>query len=265
MIPFLKWPGGKRWFVQRYAALIPSEFDRYIEPFLGSGSVYFHLEPKNAILGDANHDLIDTYKGIKTEWPSIERLLVYHKRRHSERYYYEIRSSKPEELAEKAARFIYLNRTCFNGIHRVNHKGEFNVPIGTKNNVILPTDDFKAVAKLLAGAQCRSIDFEKIIDGAKKGSFIFADPPYTVRHNLNGFIKYNERLFSWDDQVRLADTLARARERGAKILLTNANHRSVRDLYRERDFTLKTVSRFSSVSADPKSRKQFKELVICAY
>lgn len=264
MTPFLKWPGGKRWFVQRYASLLPSGFDQYIEPFLGGGSVFFHLEPKKAILADANPELIDTYKALKTEWPSVERLLVYHQRRHSEKYYYAIRESMPEGLDERAARFIYLNRTCFNGIYRVNLEGEFNVPMGTKSTVILPTDDFKAIAKLLAGAQCRKLDFEEIINEAKKGTFIFADPPYTVRHNLNGFIKYNETLFSWDDQVRLADALARARDRGVKIISTNANHRSVRDLYRERDFTLQTVSRFSSVSADPKSRKQFKELVICA-
>jgi len=143
-------------------------------------------------------------------------------------------------------------------------QGRFNVPKGTKNAVLYDNDDFKVIAQALSNADIRVSDFELLTEEARKDDLIFADPPYTVRHNLNGFVKYNETLFSWDDQVRLADALTRARNRGAKIVSTNANHSSVRELYRARGFTLKTVSRFSPISADPESRTQFEELVILA-
>jgi DNA adenine methylase len=180
---------------------------------------------------------------------------------HSDDYYYTIRDERPDGLIERAARVIYLNRTCFNGIYRVNLAGEFNVPRGTKTAVLLDTDCFEAMASLLARAQLRLSDFEALIDEAVKGDFIFADPPYTVRHNYNGFIKYNEKLFSWDDQERLAAALIRAVDRGAKVA-TNADHESVRRLYRNTGLRTRHVSRFSAISANAKSRKQFSELII---
>lgn len=265
MTPFLKWPGGKRWFVANHAKLLPKAFNRYIEPFLGGGSVFFHLKPNQSILSDLNPELIATYKAIRDGWDALSERLRSHQSNHvNDDYYYAIRESKPRLPVTKAARMIYLNRTCFNGIYRVNLAGKFNVPKGTKDAVVLETDDFEGAAALLATAELRISDFEPIIDHAQENDLIFADPPYTVRHNVNGFLKYNEQLFSWDDQVRLADALARARTRGAKIVSTNANHDSVRRLYRERGFLLKAVSRYSSISADPKSRKQFEELVIHA-
>jgi DNA adenine methylase len=163
---------------------------------------------------------------------------------------------------ERAARVIYLNRTCFNGIYRVNQDGKFNVPKGTRDSILFDTDDFAAAAKLLRRAEIRVADFEELVNEAKRTDLVFADPPYTVRHNLNGFIKYNEKLFSWDDQVRLAAALARARDRGAHIVSTNANHQSVRRLYRSHGFRLKRISRFSSISAAAESRRQFEELLI---
>jgi len=262
MIPFLKWPGGKRWFIVAHPDLLAKKFDRYVEPFLGGGSVFFHLAPDKALLGDANTEVIKTYLGIKEDPARLKQLLTEHQAKHSSKYYYSMRESVPEELVARAARMIYLNRTCFNGIYRVNQKGQFNVPIGTRTNVLFKTDDFIRVAELLARADIRLNDFESLIDETKKGDFIFADPPYTVRHNMNGFIKYNEQLFSWKDQIRLADSLKRAKKRGAKILGTNANHESVQELYKERGFKTKTVSRFSSISANSKNRKQFEELVI---
>jgi len=265
MTPFLKWPGGKRWFVANHAELLPKAFNRYIEPFLGGGSVFFHLKPNQSILSDLNPELIATYKAIRDGWDALSERLHSHQSNHvNDDYYYSIRESKPRLPVTKAARMIYLNRTCFNGIYRVNLAGKFNVPKGTKDAVVLETDDFEGAAALLAKAELRTSDFEPVIDHAQENDLIFADPPYTVRHNVNGFLKYNEQLFSWDDQVRLADALARARTRGAKIVSTNANHDSVRRLYRERGFALKAVSRYSSISADPKSRKQFEELVIHA-
>jgi DNA adenine methylase len=262
MNPFLKWPGGKRWFIANYVDLLPKRFNRYIEPFLGSGSVFFFLQPRQALLGDINADLIATYNGIKEDPVALESLLQKHHESHSKRHYYKVRHLEPIDPIERAARLIYLNRTCFNGIYRVNLQGKFNVPMGTKDSVVLGTDDFEQVASVLANAEIRVSDFKNLIEEAIQDDLIFADPPYTVRHNLNGFIKYNETLFSWDDQLRLADALARARDRGAKIVSTNANHASVRGLYEDRDFTLKIVSRFSSISAKSTSRRPFEELVI---
>lgn len=262
--PFLKWPGGKRWFVNSYASFLSTKYNRYIEPFLGGGSVFFYLKPKQSILGDKNIELITTYKGIRDDWISVEKLLGKHQKKHSETHYYKVREKQLDDPIEQAARFIYLNRTCFNGIYRVNLSGKFNVPKGGKEAVILETDDFESVSRLLANADLRVADFEELVNEARKNDLIFADPPYTVRHNQNGFVKYNETLFSWEDQERLSESLARARKRGVKIVSTNANSPSVRELYEKRGFDLKTVSRFSSISADPKSRKQFDELVILA-
>jgi DNA adenine methylase len=262
MHPFLKWAGGKRWLVRNYSHLLPKEINgRYIEPFLGSGSVYFHLRPKDAILADINKDLIDTYKGVKNHHIKLNQYLIEHHKNHSIEHYYKVRSNVPEKLAERAARFIYLNRTCFNGIYRVNASGGFNVPIGTHSNVILSTDCFHAWSQVLKGTSLVHGDFEKVINLAEKGDFLFVDPPYTVRHNFNGFIHYNEVLFSWDDQVRLSKAIRRAKQRGAKILMTNANHESIRKLY-SADFQQKVVSRFSSISASAEGRSAYEELLI---
>ncbi|MDG9669451.1 Dam family site-specific DNA-(adenine-N6)-methyltransferase [Hahella sp. CR1] len=264
LTPFLKWAGGKRWLVQKYGSILPKKFNRYIEPFLGGGSVYFYLKPKSAVLGDINSDLVSAYNGIKENWQSIQRLLSIHQKKHCDEYYYSVRASNPTCIIDRAARFIYLNRTCFNGIYRVNLRGEFNVPRGSKNSVIQDTDNFEELSRVLSNAIIKTSDFETLVDLAQDGDLIFADPPYTVRHNLNGFIKYNEKLFSWDDQVRLANALFRARNRGAHIVLTNANHESVRELYTERDFDIETVSRYSSISAKSSSRSQYEEIVVQA-
>ena len=138
--PFLKWAGGKRWFVTNHSDLLPQSFNRYIEPFLGSGAVFFHLQPQNALLGDSNKELVDTYRAIKSEWKLVYRYLRAHHTKHSKEYYYQIRKSRPISSASKAARFIYLNRTCWNGLYRVNLSGVFNVPIGTKSTVVFADD-----------------------------------------------------------------------------------------------------------------------------
>lgn len=260
--PFLKWPGGKRWFANDVRKILPPTYGRYIEPFLGSASVFFAIRPETAILSDANSELIDTYRALRWRPAMVLKELKRHARRHSDNYYYDVRSSEAHTLVARAARMIYLNRTCFNGIYRVNLEGMFNVPRGTKDSVLLATDDFEAVGKLLRCAEIICSDFETVIDRANAGDLVFADPPYTVRHNTNGFIKYNEKLFSWHDQERLAATLNRARERGAHVICTNANHASVRELYSDLGFDHYAVSRFSSISANGTSRKQYEELVI---
>lgn len=265
LVPFLKWPGGKRWLVGNYTDLMPEKYGTYIEPFLGAGSVYFHLKPKVALLGDVNDDLVNAYRAIKDNWSTVESSLKYRQRRHSkdaDGYYYWLRDRTPSDTAQKASRLIYLNRTCFNGIYRVNRRGEFNVPRGSKDKVVIETDNFRAMSDLLQGAELVAGDFEPLVDRAGRNDFVFCDPPYTVRHNYNGFRKYNEVLFSWTDQERLAKALHRAVKRGAKVICTNANHESVRDLYLTAEFTLQTVTRRSHISADNSSRRYFEELII---
>ncbi len=265
MLPFLKWPGGKRWFIQRHAHLLPKDFKRYLEPFLGGGAVFFHLQPSVAILGDANPDVINTYRGIQHNWRQIEYLLGHHQASHSEEYYYRVRNEIPQDLVAQAARMIYLNRTCFNGIYRVNQKGEFNVPKGDKTTVLLEGESFEAIAQVLAGAELIHSDFELLINRSEEEDLIFADPPYTVRHNSNGFIKYNEKLFTWDDQERHAHALRRARDRGSKIVSTNANYHLLREIYLDYGFHLVEVSRFSPISAKAGSRRSFEELIILSH
>lgn len=262
MVPFLKWPGGKRWLIAHYAKLFPQTYARYREPFLGGASVFFYLEPKNAVLSDTNSELIETYSAVKNNWRTVRRILGIHESNHDGSYYYRVRDSQPVTPAGRAARFIYLNRTCFNGIYRVNRDGDFNVPKGTKSSVVLSTDDFEAAAQLLCGTVLDDFDFEKSIDAAERDDLIFADPPYTVRHNNNGFIKYNEVLFSWKDQIRLVAALARARDRGAKIVATNANHAPLKRLYLDQGFFVRTVTRFTSISGEATSRGSFEEMIV---
>lgn len=267
LVPFINWPGGKRWFVSNYADLLPDEYENYIEPFLGAGAVYIHLKPARALLGDINLELIDTYRTIQQNWKALESSLRYRQRRHREDpdgYYYWLRDKSSSGLVDRASRLIYLNRTCFNGIYRVNRQGQFNVPRGDKTKVVIDTDDFMSMAKILAGAELVAGDFEALVDRAESGDFVFCDPPYTVRHNSNGFRKYNEVLFSWADQERLAKALHRAAQRGTKVLCTNANHKSVRELYEQPSFDHRVVSRYSRISAENSSRRYFDELVIRA-
>ncbi len=264
LIPFLKWPGGKRWLVAQHAHVLPPTYDRYIEPFLGGGSVFFHLQPERALLGDTNRELIGVYETVAWRRKQLESRLKEHQRKHGQRHYYQIRAAIPDDPVERAARTLYLNRTCFNGMYRVNHEGQFNVPKGTKTAVLLDTDDFAAAAALLRRAELRVSDFEPLIDGAEGGDFVFADPPYITGHADNGFVKYNETLFKWEDQIRLADALARARDRGVAVVATNASHREVRNLYEERGFALTKLKRYSSISGKANGRAHLHELVITA-
>lgn len=259
--PFLKWAGGKRWFVANHQNYLSAEYDRYIEPFLGAGSVFFHLKPEKALLSDSNKELIETYQALKTRWRKVLELLEHHQAFHSKDHYYQVRENIPTSKVERAARFIYLNRTCWNGLYRVNLQGKFNVPIGTKNTVLFPDDDFKLVSKCLRSAEITDCDFEETIDKAGKGDFLFVDPPYTVKHNYNGFVKYNEKIFSWADQERLFHALNRARIRGASIVVTNAKHQSVSDLY-SKGFDQFEVDRTSLISGKPQYRARFEELVM---
>lgn len=259
--PFLKWPGGKRWLVRKYPALFPKHFRRLIEPFLGSGAVFFHLKPEAAILSDANEDLIACYKAIKNHPEQLDGVVRGMHKRHSAAFYYRVRSSTPHSELGRAARFLYLNRTCFNGIYRVNLKGQFNVPMGTKNRVAFPQGYLLEVARTLKAANIHAGDFEETILNAEAGDFVYIDPPYTVMHNNNNFVKYNDTLFSWEDQIRLAKSVRLAVQRGAQVLVSNADHPSVRELYLPIG-KLTTVSRPSVLAASASARRPTTEIAV---
>ena len=260
LIPFLKWAGGKRWLIQRYPNIFPQNYGRYIEPFLGSGAVFFFLQPKESLLADINCDLIDTYKSIRRHQKEVLAALSKHQRAHDDDYYYTVRDRSPKAMIDRAAQFIYLNRTCWNGLYRVNQRGKFNVPRGTKNDVLMSTDDFAKVSCALRGAKLLAQDFEITLDAAKRRDLVFVDPPYTVKHNVNGFLKYNDKIFSWEDQIRLKDAVVRAHNRGATIVMTNANHASIRELYE--DFSLQSLARYSVLSGLASGRGKTEELLI---
>lgn len=261
VLPFLKWAGGKRWLAGGIHGLNVLPSATYYEPFLGSGAMFFSLRPRTAVLSDRNAALIETYQALQSDWQKVEHALRNHARRHSSEYYYAVRSTRYRTPHTRAAQFIYLNRTCWNGLYRVNKNGWFNVPKGTKTSVILNEDDFLAVSKCLASATLLSVDFEQVVDMATEGDVVFADPPYTVRHQHNGFVKYNETLFSWEDQIRLRDAVKRAKARGATVLVTNADHQSIRGAYRD-GFSMKEVCRYSAISGATGSRGIYPELLI---
>ena len=256
--PFIKWAGGKRWLVDNTQFKMPDFDGRYIEPFLGGGAVFFHLSPARAILSDVNSRLIDTYQAIRSDWKSVEDELKRMHALHTKEFYYAERDRVRKALHTQAAQFLYLNRTCWNGLYRENLAGKFNVPIGTKTQVILPDDDFPAVSALLKNADLRCCDFEETLQDAKAGDLVFLDPPYTTAHNMNGFVKYNQKIFSCDDQVRLRRCAEAAAMRGARVVLTNADHESIRTLYSSMGDP-EIVSRASVISGRSAARGQTTE------
>lgn len=263
--PFLKWAGGKNWFVERENLRFPKKYNRYIEPFLGGGAVFFYLEPKQAIISDINCELINTYVAVQEDVESVYHNLRIHQRNHCKDYFYEIRNRRTRTLATSAARMIYLNKTCFNGIYRVNKQGRFNVPYGTRDEIFFDYKSIKEASKVLQNAQILRQDFEETINMAQGEDFIFCDPPYAVVNEENRFIGYNADVFSWQDQIRLARALERAKNRNVKIMMTNVEHRDVRALYENVEgFTLDTVQRWCFISGNASGRKVYQELVVSA-
>lgn len=260
--PFLKWAGGKRWLVPHLRKLLPVVFNKYVEPFVGSGAVFFAIEPSRALLADSNEWLIETYRALRDKPELVRAALVRHQRAHSDEHYYRVRSSRPKSPYQRAANLIYLNRTCWNALFRVNKAGVFNVPKGTKNRVILPNDDFEFWHSALSKCEIKAQDFEQTINDSKEGDLIYADPPYVTTHILNGFIKYNERLFNWDDQIRLSKAAERAVRRGATVIVSNSAHRSIRDLYNSMEAEFHVLTRSSVIAASSSARSTTKELLV---
>lgn len=239
-LPFLKWPGGKRWLAPLVAELIGQPTGTYYEPFLGGGAIFFYVRPLKTVLSDSNRDLIGAYRQIKTNLSSV--LDAMQGLRPSRARFNQLRSAAPESALERAVRLLYLNRTAFNGMYRVNRKGEFNVPYGCKPGTkVLNRELLLAASAALQSATILHSTFEHQIVKAREGDVVYCDPPYTVKHDNNGFIRYNESIFSWDDQVRLAQACIAATRRGARVIVSNARHEPVRKLYK--GFAVRIVNR----------------------
>lgn len=259
--PFLKWVGGKRWLISRLIPAIDLSNSAYIEPFLGGGAICLALRPSRGLISDANSELINCYRMIAREPNAMEAGIKRCQLLHSEDFYYKIRASEPEDDLDRAIRFLYLNRACFNGIYRVNRYGKFNVPKGSKERVYFETDNFTEISQVLQKVEIKYQDFERSIDTAKNGDYLFIDPPYTVKHNKNGFVRYNEKLFSWADQERLAMAIQRACARGARAIVTNADHPSVRELYDGISAAYYPILRHSVVGGPRETRSEITEAV----
>lgn len=255
MEPFLKWPGGKRWLSEELADLISKRLQgRYFEPFLGGGAVFFALRPKQATLADINADLINSYVQVRDNPHDLVRLVK--EIPVSKTSYYKVRSSKPRTPLRRAARLLYLNRTAFAGIYRLNQAGEFNVPYGggDRTPAILWTRSLlQEASEALQDTTILVSDFEAVMNQASEGDVVYCDPTYTVVHESNGFRRYNERNFSWDDQERLARAAKEAYERGALVVVSNANHTSITKLFRP--FKHQLLTRISLVSPKPEARR----------
>ena len=262
---FIKWPGGKKWLIPLLLNICPQQFGTYYEPFLGGGSVYFALEPKQAVISDINAELINLYQIMRDEPQKLAELMLEHQRFHNSQYYYKVRMQIPEDKIKQAARTLYLNRTCFNGMYRVNKAGRFNVPIGTKKNCAYDIETFTDISKKLVDAQIFCCDFAQSIQKAGMGDLIFVDPPYTVAKNQDAFIKYNQKLFEWTDQVRLFDELNEAKKRGSYIVLTNVKHNTIEEMYKKEGYYVKTLERTSNIAGKVDKRGIVKELIITSF
>ncbi len=260
--PFLRWTGSKSWFVKdEIQKFLTVDFTNYHELFLGGGAVFFHLAPENqSYLYDLNEELINTYIQIRDNLDSVVSALKDLK--NSEEDYYRIRARKCRTDHTRAARFIYLNRTSFNGIYRVNSLGLYNVPYGKRKSVDIVTEDnLRAVQEVLTDVEIVNTDFADSLENIRENDLVYIDPPYTVAHQNNGFIEYNSKLFSWEDQERLLNVVRAIDDMGAYFILSNAEHYSIRDLYRGVG-QIHTASRYSKVGGRNKTRGMFNEVII---
>ncbi len=256
--PVFKWPGGKRSLVASIESLIDRKYDRLVEPFCGSAALFFHLTPKTALLADRNVELINAYIQIRDQVDDLMKKLD--RMSNSENSYYKIRSTKPRTDLNRAARLIYLMRLSFNGIYRENLRGEFNVPYGYKIwQSIYDESKLRAASLALKDVELKAQTFNVTMKSLRENDLIYIDPPYTVSHNNNGFIKYNQTLFSWNDQKKLAASCEKARQRGSLVVVSNADHQELRALYPE--FEYHQVKRFCSISGLTNGRRHVTEAI----
>jgi len=269
--PFLKWAGGKTQLLNQFVPFFPPKdyFKQYLEPFIGSGAVFFHLRPEKAHVADNNEELINCYKQIKGHVEAVIELLRTHKRLHSTAYYYKLRSFPPKDLSpiERAAKFIYLNKTCFNGLYRVNSKGKFNVPMGRYiNPPILDEDLLYAAHVALRGVGLHCMPFDRFCDEfAEEGDFVYFDPPYFPISKTANFTNYTKEAFGLQEQTQLCDVFEKLDKRGCFLMLSNSACKTIRALYKNYRWTTYEVKARRAINSAPDKRRPIKELVILNY
>jgi DNA adenine methylase len=271
--PFLKWVGGKAQLLAQFDSLFPKQIDGYFEPFIGGGAVFFHLKHRfpqiRARLCDINDELINTYQAVR-DFPLElmqrldDHLTSYNSER--ERYYYPVRSQHQlprTEIVERAARMIFLNKTCFNGLWRVNGRGEFNVPIGShKNPALYDRENILAASAALQGAMLATRDFRSTLTEANAGDFAYVDPPYAPVSKTANFTSYAKEDFGPPEQQELAAVFTAAAKRGVRLMLSNSDVPLIRDLYH--GFTIHTVSARRAINRDGAKRGAVNEVLVCA-
>lgn len=268
--PFVKWAGGKGRLLSQLRPLLPPGVARmrHVEPFVGGGALFFSRRPHRALLTDVNHALVETYRAIRQDVDRVVEALEELAERHCKERYYQVRESynRKTRLAapRRAAMFIYLNKTCFNGLHRVNRKGEFNVPYGSyKNPRILNEEGLRQASKLLQAAELRCASFESLLEHAKPGDFIYFDPPYEPISPTASFTSYARDGFSREDQRRLSEVFRALDRRGCKLMLSNSDVPFIRSLYR--DFQVDTVAAPRAINCDATKRGKVTEVVVRNY
>lgn len=270
--PFVKWAGGKRRLIKELQVDIPEQFVRYHEPFVGGGALFFHLAGRRqpgpapwAVLSDANRRLVRTYRAVRDEPERLIARLADHAAVHSKDSFYAVRALDPDSFVddvEVAAWFIYLNKTAFNGLYRVNRKGRFNVPIGSyvKPNICDRAGILSASAAL-QGAEIHNESFEAVLDRAEPGDVVYFDPPYVPASKTASFTDYTRNGFTLDDQARLRDVAAELKMRGLRVILSNSDSPIVRDLYRS-GFDMRVVQCGRSINSKASKRGRVGELLI---
>lgn len=277
--PFVKWAGGKGQLLPQIVRLIPAKFASYFEPFLGGGAVFFQIatsdttSDRNAFLSDINAELIDAYKVIKDNVEELISALICHQFEYDKspkKYYYDLRDSiKKLNKIDKAARFITLNKTCYNGLYRVNRNGLFNVPIGRyKNPIICDADNLRNISIVLkrSGSYLRVSDYKKIlVEKAEKDDFVYLDPPFYPISNTANFTSYTNNGFSLEDQKDLAAIFNELTGKGCKVLLSNSNTEEIRKLYSNYSHLTQVINVNRSINAVASKRVGHTELLIRNY
>ncbi len=273
--PFVKWAGGKGQLIEKLRSFYPRDFGTYFEPFLGGGAVFFDLAGRhnsfNSVLSDTNGELITTYEVIRDSVEGLIETLKEYKKKYEEKrgkYFYEVRSSEPCSKVEKAARLIFLNKTCFNGLYRVNSKGKFNVPFGShKNPKIFDDENLLAVCKALRRSKAKLFhtSFDCATKDAEKGDFVYFDPPYHPLSKTASFTSYTEDGFTIKQQKLLAILFKKLHRKGCFILLSNSNTNEVLSLYRDKDFFIEKVPCLRTINCKGALRTGFSELIISNY
>jgi DNA adenine methylase len=262
--PFLKWAGGKTQLLSELHKYVPNNFNKYIEPFIGGGAMFFSLNPNKSIIADSNEELIITYRQVKDD---VEEIIQHLKTfEHNEEFYYNLRSLDPNELENsyRAARLIYLNKTCFNGLYRVNKKGKFNVPYGKGKGSFLNEEVLRNASEFLADTTIVNNDYLDVLNEfASEGDFIFLDPPYYPVGKYSDFKRYTKEFFYHEDQVRLKEEFDRLVNIGCKVVLTNSDHEVILDLYSDYRIEIKETRRM--ISSNSKTRKGKDIIVVGGY